>query len=351
MQGPFRAAGRIRPVLTASHAKNTNVLAAIPALCAGFVGLAALLFPALPAFGQTAADLERLLDTPALTCGDAAYFTLASVMDEPPGGPSAAFALALERGWLPAGAGPGGLITLRTLSLLMMKSFNLEGGLLYRLFPGPRYAYREMTGQGFIEGRAYPGLTVSGERFLRILGSLLSHTGDADIPVPAAQTAQAAVPAAPAAALPAAAEPAPAPAEPVIVFEETETNIVIEDTARGRTVRLLNAVYFGADSAVPIGDFRSVLDELGALLASRPDAAVVLRAYTAPYGTREGRLEISRNRAAFCRDYLQGAYRIAADRIEIELYGADQIPEWGRSPDGTFVAVESFRCVEFILHE
>jgi hypothetical protein len=40
---------------------------------------------------------------------------------------------------------------------------------MYRLFPGSRYAHREMTGRGFIEGRAYPGQNVSGEQFLRIL--------------------------------------------------------------------------------------------------------------------------------------------------------------------------------------
>jgi hypothetical protein len=52
---------------------------------------------------------------------------------------------------------------------------------MYRLFPGPRYAYREMTRRGFIEGRAYPDFTVSGERFLQILGNILSHTGDAEL--------------------------------------------------------------------------------------------------------------------------------------------------------------------------
>ncbi|MDR1388681.1 MAG: OmpA family protein [Treponema sp.] len=274
---------------------------------------------------QTAAELERLLDAKETTYGDAAYFTLASALENPPDRPQAAFALARENGWLPDNAAPEASVTLRDLSLLMIEAFGLEGGLLYRVIPGPRYAYREMTRRGFIEGRAYPGFTVSGEKFLQILGNVLSRTGD---------------------------DPPPAPASgEAVAFEETETNIVIEDTARGRTVRLLNAVYFEADSAVLIKGSRSVLDELGALLASRPDATVTLRAYTAPYGTREGRLAVSRNRAGFCRDYLQKTYRVESGRIQIELYGADQLPEWGRGPDGSFVAVESFRCVEFILHE
>jgi hypothetical protein len=142
----------------------------------------AFLFCAALAWAQTAAELERLLDTKEITYGEAAYFTLASVMENPPGNPPIAFALALEKGWLPDNAGFDGSIKLRNLSLFMMKAFNLEGGLMYRIFPGPRYAYREMTRQGFIEGRAYPGFTVSGERFLLILGKLLSRTGDAELP-------------------------------------------------------------------------------------------------------------------------------------------------------------------------
>jgi outer membrane protein OmpA-like peptidoglycan-associated protein len=291
---------------------------------------------------QTAGELDRLLDTRELSRGDAAYFTLSSVLTSPPARPSEAAAAARERGWLPEGAGPGAPITLGDLSFLLMKSFGLEGGLLYRFFPGPRYAYREMTRRGFIEGRAYQDSTVSGERFLLILGNVLSAAGDPGLSEPEVPVL--------AEAAPVVAEAPPA-GEPVIVFEETESNIVIDDSQARRVVRLLNAVYFEADTAVLIETSRPVLDELGALLRSRPEATVTMRAYTAPYGTREERLEVSGNRADFCRDYLRRVYAVASDRMRVELYGADQLPEWGRAPGGVFVSVESFRCVEFILHE
>jgi hypothetical protein len=139
-----------------------------------------LLFSAVLAWGQTAAEMERLLDADHITHTQAAWFTLASAEKDPPPNPVAAFALAMERGWFPANAEPGGPVKLRDLSLLLMKAFDLEGGLMYRLFPGTRYAYREMTRRGFVEGRAYPGFTVSGERFLQILGNVLSHAGDAE---------------------------------------------------------------------------------------------------------------------------------------------------------------------------
>ncbi|MDR1106548.1 MAG: hypothetical protein LBL44_09345 [Treponema sp.] len=155
--------------------KNLHKGGSVVCLCC------AVLFPAASLSAQTAAELERLLDTREITRAGAAYFTLGAVMDGPPN-PPAAFALALKQGWLSGSAGPGASVTLRDLSLLMMKAFNLEGGLMYRIFPGPRYAYREMIRQGFIEGRAYPLLTVSGERFLHILGNVLSHAGDAEGP-------------------------------------------------------------------------------------------------------------------------------------------------------------------------
>jgi hypothetical protein len=142
---------------------------------------AGLLFCAALVWGQTAAEMEGILDMEEITYTQAAWFTLASAAEDPPPNPAAAFTLALKMAWLPKNAEPGGPVKLRNLSLLMMKAFDLEGGLMYRLFPGTRYAYREMIRRGFIEGRSYPGFTVSGERFLQILGNVLSHTGDAEL--------------------------------------------------------------------------------------------------------------------------------------------------------------------------
>jgi hypothetical protein len=134
---------------------------------------AILLFSVTAAYGQTATELESLLETGEITCSQAAYFVLAAA--ETPSNPEAAFAAAREKGWLPAKAESGDSITLGGLSLLMMKAFDLKGGLMYRFFPGGRYAYRTMTSRGFIEGRSYSTLKVSGERFLQILGNILAE--------------------------------------------------------------------------------------------------------------------------------------------------------------------------------
>jgi hypothetical protein len=124
--------------------------------------------------------MDRLLDAREITCVQAAWFTLASTEEDPPPNPAAAFVLAKEQGRFPKNTGPDSALTMGGFSLLMMKTFGIEGGLMYRFFPGVRYAFREMTRQGFIEGRAYPNLKVSGEQFLLVLGTLLSRSDDGE---------------------------------------------------------------------------------------------------------------------------------------------------------------------------
>jgi len=128
----------------------------------------------LPA--QTAAELETVLETPVISCEQAAWFTLAAALDEPPVSSQTAFAQAVSRGWLKKAA-PDDPITLGKLSFLIMRAFEIKGGVMFSIFPGPRYAYRSMLSRSFIQGAADPAMTVSGERFLVILGKVLSAEG------------------------------------------------------------------------------------------------------------------------------------------------------------------------------
>ena len=142
-----------------------------------FLGNAALLS------AQTAAEVEALLSVKEITWVEAAYFTLGSSREGVPvngQGPQrqTAFQFVRERGWIPENAGAEEKAALGGLSLLMMRSFNIPGGLMYRLFHNARYAYREMQARGFLRARSYPANRVSGAEFLQILGELLSYTGD-----------------------------------------------------------------------------------------------------------------------------------------------------------------------------
>lgn len=65
-------------------------------------------------------------------------------------------------------------ITLGEFALLTMRVFDIRGGIAYSLLPVPRYAARELTFRGVIQGQTYPRMNLSGERSMRIIGRVLS---------------------------------------------------------------------------------------------------------------------------------------------------------------------------------
>jgi len=67
-------------------------------------------------------------------------------------------------------------MSLGEYSYLLMRIFGIQGGLMYRLFPGPRYATRELAFLEIVRGNPSPGRTLSGEEAMRILGALMEWT-------------------------------------------------------------------------------------------------------------------------------------------------------------------------------
>ncbi|MDR1278524.1 MAG: hypothetical protein LBK02_07215 [Treponema sp.] len=138
-----------------------------------------------PAFlsAQTAAKLDAVLETPAISCAQAAWFVLAALNTVPAdssvqdAGMETAFRQVMDNHWLPQKTSPGDPVTLKALSFLLMKAFDIKGGLMYAILPGPRYAFRTLVSRSLIRGAADPDMTVSGERFLHILGNVLSYAG------------------------------------------------------------------------------------------------------------------------------------------------------------------------------
>ena len=130
---------------------------------------------------QTAGRLERMLENRAINYGDAALFVLeaAGVADRQGpaviSSPDAAFRFAAQQGWLPRNVSSADQAKLRGVSLLVMKAFDIRGGIFYSIFQNPRYAYRELAARGMFVGRVDPDMAVSGENFLFLLGRVLSH--------------------------------------------------------------------------------------------------------------------------------------------------------------------------------
>lgn len=54
-------------------------------------------------------------------------------------------------------------------ALIVMQAFELEGGVLYRLLPNPRYAYRELRFREIILGSGNQGDLLTGREYLQLL--------------------------------------------------------------------------------------------------------------------------------------------------------------------------------------
>ncbi len=128
-------------------------------------------------FAQSNRFLDDLQAREEASYGQAAVLVLASagLVGEEATIEEAA-ALLKERGW----AAPVDLqtpIRLGEYAYLLMRVYGIRGGIWFSLFPGPRYAVRELAWRQMIQGKARPGMTVSGERVVRILGRVLDLQG------------------------------------------------------------------------------------------------------------------------------------------------------------------------------
>jgi len=143
--------------------KRTVVLVLILAL--GFASLAS---------AQSNETIDAILAEEEATAGSAAYtaLTAAEMLDDE-SSPEKAVTMAQEAGWLPEAVGAKSEATFGMLAHLLMQAFEVKGGLMYRIFPGPRYAAREFVSQGWSQVRREPGETISGEFLLRVTGSFL----------------------------------------------------------------------------------------------------------------------------------------------------------------------------------
>jgi outer membrane protein OmpA-like peptidoglycan-associated protein len=118
-------------------------------------------------------------------------------------------------------------------------------------------------------------------------------------------------------------EPEPEP-EPGIRLSETQ------DKDGGKDIRRIlyqKAIYFEADRGTRVlAQSWPLLVEAGRILQANPKASVILRGYAALFGTTEGQWTISAARVWFCVEYLKWECGIAEERIEMEYFGAEDVP-------------------------
>jgi len=118
--------------------------------------------------------LDAVLGEATLSYGNAAYLvgTASGRLPETTTPADAGPRLEQERLGRP-GLGPNDPVTLGDFSYMLTRAFGIQGGIMYRVLPSPRYATRELAYLGIISGPAKPGMSLSGERALRILEQIL----------------------------------------------------------------------------------------------------------------------------------------------------------------------------------
>jgi hypothetical protein len=128
----------------------------------------------LPLGAQSNEVLDTLLEEESVSLKQAAYLVLtaSSLIPDDTSLDQAAEALT-EQGWTIEERAPDDPLKLGEYCFFLMQAFELKGGLMYRLIPGPRYAGRELAYLGFIKGNTSPYRTFSGEEALGILGRLM----------------------------------------------------------------------------------------------------------------------------------------------------------------------------------
>lgn len=128
------------------------------------------------AFGQSNEIIDTVLGEEQLSYGNAAYLVLvAADRLAETASPAEALSELESLGWALDPRAAGEPVTFGEYSYLMMEALEFPGGLMYRFFPGPRYAARDVSAMGIAEGYAMVGMDISGDRALRMLARALEY--------------------------------------------------------------------------------------------------------------------------------------------------------------------------------
>lgn len=145
-----------------------------------FLGLIFIGFAVSTAWAQSNQMIDALLAQKPAEVGHTAYLVLTAANLIPESATAEqALSTAQERGWVSNRAQTTDPTTFGVLSFLLMEAFEESGGLMYRFFPGPRYAAREVAHQGWARLRRPTGERIDGEVVGRIMSVYLNTRGGA----------------------------------------------------------------------------------------------------------------------------------------------------------------------------
>lgn len=138
----------------------------------------AMVATTFPALAQSNAAVDDLLGQEKAQVGSAAYMVLnAGGLIGEDATPVDALEALKAKGWIAASRVGDAPVRLDEYCALVMRGLGLKGGVMYRLFPGPRYGYKELVARGIVNASGGPRRTLAGDEALRILRLALELKG------------------------------------------------------------------------------------------------------------------------------------------------------------------------------
>ena len=141
-------------------------------LCLGVLGLSLFLTPL--AAQNTGVDdnavIDSILGQKAISWENAAWLVGRATQLLGDGvTPADAVQKAVSAGWGPAARAPEEPLDLRSYSYALIKALEIPHGLMFQIFPSPRYALRELVFRKIVPVTLPPDKQVSGEEAMRFL--------------------------------------------------------------------------------------------------------------------------------------------------------------------------------------
>jgi outer membrane protein OmpA-like peptidoglycan-associated protein len=277
-----------------------------------FLTAPAFLFAQTTGRQSTAQEIETLLGTNAVTYAQAARFALEASDALAVRDPNEAFRYAQEHGWLPGNVSANDTARLDGISLLLMGSFNISGGIFYSIAKNPHYAYRELVYREVIRGRADPAMNVSGELFLFLTSRILSQRDDEAAAAARREELVARINA--------------------LLRRQNITDTVAVATDEGIMLRL--SIQFEADSTVLMASERQKLAEIANILKNFPGRKIQVAGHTAAASSVEGQRTVSLERARVIANYLVSLGACRAEDVIAVGFGAERPIASNATPEG-----------------
>ena len=289
-----------------------------------------------------------MLGTRALTYEQAAQFIFeAAGLADTHGlsvisSPETAFRFAEEQNWLSKRAAPADKVQLQEVSLLLMQSFGIKGGLFYSLLKNPHFAYRELVYQEVIQGMVDREMMVSGDLMLFLVGRILSlQETEIESAIDREQRRIAAE-----AEQRRRAEEAEHRRQERLAARQALTERInielaaqeVSDTSArvtdyGITISLSN-IQFLANSAEIPAEERRKLNEIAGILRAIPMRNILITGHTALAGTEQDRMRTSLERAQAVRAYLVSLGVRTMSEISVDGFGSRRPVADNTSPQG-----------------